>query len=446
MSYKRTEKNDFKSKLPRYLGLLIAVLMLIAVPMRIAHTLSAEPVISAFINGTHVGTVRSSDVLEKAYVRLYNNTQKISDSVELPVFNVSFDYTYTNDPVYLTEEDCYDFLWAQVADQFCEAFVLYVDEKQAGANVSREDLEAVLSGIEKQLIESISEEYSFAGISSRIRIEKQLCHISELKTASEIDHLLNPLFYECPETSAEDEVISVRTPSLTAATPTKRTATSEFALDYTLTGTETAEAEIPFETVYIDDYDSYVGTETVMSEGRVGSKIITYKLTFDDSGTQIAKEAVNEDIVTEPAARVILVGKQEVPKTAPTGNFIWPCHAPKGVSSYYGWRDLYGKADFHLGIDIPDKKGSLIWAADGGTVTFAAYTYSYGYNVIIEHSDGMSTLYAHLNSISVSKGDLVYQGQQIGTMGTTGVAYGSHLHFEVRINNKTVDPMPYLPK
>jgi len=448
MSHKHTDSQSKTSINPLVKGICIlsTAFIFTAAPLYIADTVSKDVAVSASVNGVEIGLVSSADVLTNAYSRVKKTALEIYDGASLPEFNITYDLEFTSSPEYLTEDDCYGYLWSQISDQFCEAYMLYVDNKQVGANQSEDEIKNVIASIEAQLIESLPDQYSSVTISSLIRIDKENCHKSELLSAEDINELLNPLLCQAiPTVSTEDE-ISHREPSLTVSSPTTRSAdgSSDLALDYTLVSSAVFIEEIPFETQYIDDPDNYIGTETVMCEGENGSKAITYELTYDDNGNLISKTKISEDVVTKPVTKVVLVGCTEEPITAPTGSFVWPCQAPKGVSSYYGWRDLYGKQDFHLGIDIPDKKGALIWAADGGKVKFAGYTYSYGYNVIIEHDDGLSTLYAHLNSISVSKGDLVYQGQPIGTMGTTGVAYGSHLHFEIRINNKTVDPMSYL--
>ena len=90
--------------------------------------------------------------------------------------------------------------------------------------------------------------------------------------------------------------------------------------------------------------------------------------------------------------------------------------------------------------------GAAIVAADGGTVIKAEYSGGYGNCIIIDHGGGMSTLYAHLNSMSVGVGSSVSQGQTIGGVGNSGTTYGAdgiHLHFEVRINGQTRNPAYY---
>jgi len=85
-----------------------------------------------------------------------------------------------------------------------------------------------------------------------------------------------------------------------------------------------------------------------------------------------------------------------------------------------------------------------VGAAAAGRVIFAGAYGGYGNAVIIDHSGGMSTLYAHLSSITVTYGEIVSAGQTIGLVGSTGLSTGPHLHFEVRIDGKPVDPVPYL--
>ncbi len=129
------------------------------------------------------------------------------------------------------------------------------------------------------------------------------------------------------------------------------------------------------------------------------------------------------------------------------GEFIWP--VPKNItriSSYFGWRILWGRSDYHLGIDIPAASGTDIYASNGGTVVTATWHYSYGYYVLIDHGGGYATLYAHNSRLLVKAGDKVEQGDVIAKMGTTGSSSGNHLHFEVRVNGKVQNPLNYVKR
>lgn len=130
------------------------------------------------------------------------------------------------------------------------------------------------------------------------------------------------------------------------------------------------------------------------------------------------------------------------PKTNSSG-FIRPSRGY--VTSHYGYRihPIRGTRRLHAGIDIGG--GGPIVAAQSGTVVRAQYHSGWGYYVKINHGNGLQTLYAHMQpNLRVSVGQHVSQGQQIGTMGTTGTSTGVHLHFEVYKNGRTVNPAPYL--
>ncbi len=119
--------------------------------------------------------------------------------------------------------------------------------------------------------------------------------------------------------------------------------------------------------------------------------------------------------------------------------FIWPFRGR--ITSPYGPR--WG--GFHTGVDIDCETGDRIVAAKGGRVIASEWGGGYGNMVIIDHGNGVSTLYAHNSRLYVSDGQRVSRGQRISACGETGHAYGDHLHFEVRINGEHTNPMRFLP-
>lgn len=123
-------------------------------------------------------------------------------------------------------------------------------------------------------------------------------------------------------------------------------------------------------------------------------------------------------------------------------NFIWPV---KGrISSPYGVRVLSGRKEFHSGIDIGAPTGTNIVAAESGMVSYAGYMRGFGNVIILSHNRGYSTVYGHNLVNKVKKGQYVKKGSIIGKVGRTGNATGSHLHFEVRLSGKPVNPLSYL--
>ena len=134
-----------------------------------------------------------------------------------------------------------------------------------------------------------------------------------------------------------------------------------------------------------------------------------------------------------------------------SSGFIRP--AAGRFTSKFGWRDIGSGPEFHQGVDIANSKGTTIVAAANGFVSYAGSMGGYGNVVIITHSiNGQThaTVYAHLNSISVSVGQQVSQGQKVGGMGNTGRSFGDHLHFEIHVGpwnggrTNAVNPASYI--
>ena len=168
----------------------------------------------------------------------------------------------------------------------------------------------------------------------------------------------------------------------------------------------------------------------------------------DEELTQQAIEELNKDM--EALEEEIEEAIRNSTGEYVGGSFTWPCPGYSRISSPFGYRThpITGEKDkLHKGVDLAAAKNTPILAANSGKVT-SAYNYengSYGKYVIIDHGGGYVTLYAHCNEVLVKKGDVVTKGQQIAKVGTTGSSTGNHLHFEIRIGDKVVDPMDYFP-
>lgn len=125
--------------------------------------------------------------------------------------------------------------------------------------------------------------------------------------------------------------------------------------------------------------------------------------------------------------------------TSITGDYLWPVYGT--ITSHYGWR--WGR--MHTGLDIGAPHGTTIVASRAGLVTRSGWYGGYGYTVVLDHGDGITTLYAHVSTLLVSYGQWVEAGQAIARVGSTGYSTGPHLHFEVRVNGGSVDPLDVLP-
>lgn len=216
------------------------------------------------------------------------------------------------------------------------------------------------------------------------------------------------------------------------------------------TKTEIREAEIDYDTIKINTDSLYVGDRKVVVKGVKGVDEVTELVTYID-GVKVSTKEVSRKTVKEPVDEKIQVGTKKNYYNSGGGNpyggtFAWPAIGATSVSSYYGYRSLNG---WHGGIDLVRPGGSMgctVVAAESGVVTFAGWYGSGGNTVIIDHGNGVSTLYAHMRngSLKVVSGQRVSRGQAIGNIGDTGYVTGPHLHFEVRVNGTKVNPAPYL--
>ena len=126
-------------------------------------------------------------------------------------------------------------------------------------------------------------------------------------------------------------------------------------------------------------------------------------------------------------------------------NLQWPVPSCTLITSRFGYRvaPTTGASTYHGGLDIGAGMGASIVAAGAGDVIYAGANGGYGNCVMIDHGNGVVTVYAHMSSIGVSYGQYVTAGQYVGAVGSTGVSTGPHCHFEIRINGAQTDPAAY---
>lgn len=226
---------------------------------------------------------------------------------------------------------------------------------------------------------------------------------------------------------------------------------AEEHLSVLMSGTIQYEAAVPFTTRRVEDASLYKGTERVRVNGENGINLITATATYLD-GEELSCVITASETIKEPVTQVVAYGTKNKPskkdyKGGPyaTGRFIWPVTCTRYVHQPYSMSGVR-----HRGIDIWKKNmtGEEIVAADGGRVVIAAERkgtsyWSYGKYVVIDHGGGYQTLYAHCSELLVQPGDIVKQGQRIALVGNTGRSTSPHLHFEVQVSGRAVNPLRY---
>ncbi|MDD5932572.1 MAG: M23 family metallopeptidase [Oscillospiraceae bacterium] len=200
---------------------------------------------------------------------------------------------------------------------------------------------------------------------------------------------------------------------------------------------------IPYAIEYTDTDTMWQGDEKVTSAGSYGAADVVANVTYVN-GEETERTILSSVTLREPVTQQCLRGTKERPTWYPTGSFRWPTSGK--ITSYFGGRKSPGGigSTNHKGIDIANSYGTAIYAADGGTVTYAGWMSGYGYLVRIDHGNGYVTYYGHNSKLLVSSGQHVYKGQQIARMGSTGNSTGNHCHFEIRVNGVAKNPLNYL--
>jgi murein DD-endopeptidase MepM/ murein hydrolase activator NlpD len=192
-----------------------------------------------------------------------------------------------------------------------------------------------------------------------------------------------------------------------------------------------------------------LATQKASAEDRAQSEnILVNRLKSDREALSAAEqqlaaesEKISKNIQQKLAANIAFPGTIFVPGS---GQFILPAEGP--MTSPFGWRvhPILGTSRFHNGVDFGAEHGSLIKAADNGVVIAAEWSGGYGNAVIVDHGNGITTLYGHTSQMYVTVGQAVQKGQPIAAVGSTGFSTGPHLHFEVRRQGEPIDPMPFL--
>lgn len=314
------------------------------------------------------------------------------------------------------------------------------------------------------LVDVVFSSGTFTDLVGRIGIVNQLVTANkEIVIVQENDKNL----LEKNEKKAEEEKLTIETLKSGIEINKSNLVAQKSELDDKITKVAAAYDMTALEkTVFVKEQQAVAAQTSMLSDEleEKRERIIEEEKTKQAAAQKAAEDSAGEIMSEEFEEESLVVNKQdssissnnsslagsenpssnEIPLEASNSDFIRPSNGY--TTSPFGYRihPITGERKLHGGIDFAG--GGQIVAAKSGTVLVAGYHSSWGYYVKIDHGNGFQTLYAHMKagSLLVSPGQLVSQGQQIGTMGTTGASTGVHLHFEVYDNNTRVDPAPYL--
>jgi len=214
---------------------------------------------------------------------------------------------------------------------------------------------------------------------------------------------------------------------------------------YETVSIETDFEEVPFETIEENTDTMFLGQRKTVEEGEPGEREVSRSVTRIN-GEYITSAEINSVIIKEPVPELVKVGTMMVLADA----YVGPSDGTGGggdgalgrpLNSWFLSRSVGAG---HSGADMIAPRGTPIFAAASGVVTFAGVYGGYGNIVMIDHGNGLTTAYAHCDTMNVSAGQGVSRGQQIATVGSTGRSSAYHLHFEVRVGGVAQEPMNWI--
>lgn len=352
------------------------------------------------------------------------------------------------------DEVC-DAILRNSGDSIAEAVGLYIDGEFVGAMQDADELNAVLNSIKEgqaeydeddpdqrvEFVQDVKVEeglFPIATVLDSDSVLKKLTHqtvVEKVYTVQSGD-VFSRIAFKHDMTSAELKALN---PHITNTNKLQigdklvvQRAQSFLQVKLVKTIRYTEVIDYKTQTVYRNDKDE--GYSKTTTYGKEGSRDVVAEIVYVD-GMETERVVVSTVVTKQPVTKVVEVGTRKV---AP---FYWPvpvCHRV-----YQGYHSGHKAWDISSG-GTP-VRGTPCLAADSGTVIYAqtGYNGGYGYLVKIRHSNGLVTLYAHLDAISVKEGQWVTRGQQIGKVGNTGASEGPHLHFEVIRNGVKVNPKTY---
>lgn len=273
-----------------------------------------------------------------------------------------------------------------------------------GVTVACSDKESLLSALEerKSRFNNVEGAYCESDFCSAVRVEDAYYVLSEVSDISEIASVID-------------------------------------SLDIKTTANISYEQPVAYKTTEREDADKQIGYRVVEQKGENGVNLVSSGVVYIN-GIKTEETTDSVKVIKEPVDEIVVVGtkKPTVSSVSLASGFRFPLPAGTWeLSCPYGRRG-------HKGVDLRAPVGTPITASASGKVVLASYNGSYGNCVIIDHGNGVSTLYAHASRLCTKEGDYVSAGEVIALVGSTGNSTGYHMHFEIHVGDKRINPQPYI--
>ncbi|KYO66161.1 peptidoglycan DD-metalloendopeptidase family protein [Thermovenabulum gondwanense] len=444
--------SGWKGKNPIFFITPLVIFLLVAV----ASLRSGAYIITC--NGQELGGVKDKAMLEKAKQKL---TEKYRGTYGSDII-VEGEFTFLplrkENVQFLNEEELASKI-EKSASLKAKAVAININGKDVAFAKNQEAARQILEDVKKYYVDMVPGELVKVESPDAIKLEEKAVELEKILGDTELKQLLingTPEFKEYKVAQGDTlwgiaKKNGVSLEKLVEANPHLKSADrlspgdkiyleeKKPLLNFTVVKKVTYQKAIPYNTVVEKDSSMWKWDQKVKTEGREGLKELASQVIYKN-GVKVDEQVLGEKIIREPVTKVVVRGTKSEVAFRGSGRFLWPITG--NITSPYGKRGR----DYHEGIDIGAPYGSPVAASNSGVVVFAGRNGAYGNFIIIDHGGGIQTYYAHLSKIMVSEGQRVEKGSVIGRVGSTGRSTGPHLHFEVRVNGATKNPITYLNK
>jgi len=402
--------------------------------------------LEVFVDGESVGYVNSQEQFERAVITVSEQAAEILNTPFALSPNTTYRYSLVSRGKVFNRHEVEDMLFSRIPELKMLDVLVVNGESIVGMSqrgIVSERLDGMLSELapEYDTVEFVGDvsvtrkmapaaiEVDIAGLEEALNIELTHAVTAFAEEGIDIEVFANDygmsadrlleLNSELEDLSGQELIISHETP----------------LLQIVATREEIYTEPVFFETTYIEDPNMYSTSSRVVTAGADGYNTVTANISYI-SGREYDRVIMDVENTLEPITQIIAKGTLAPP------TFIRPFWGR--MSSPYGMRRLFGRTAMHSGVDFAGPIGSPIVASSDGVVSFVGTKTGYGLCIDIQHPNGITTRYAHNSKNLVKVGQKVKQGELIARVGNTGRSTGPHVHFEVIVNGRQVNPFNYI--
>ncbi len=409
--------------------------------------------VTVMVDGKMLGYAQNKDDIATACAQIERSASEAMGAPYTLTADVSYHVTLLPQDRFMTS----DTLSAKITDEvqsLTTLSVVKIDNAIWGACATAEDIQAVLHRIEAQYTNGDSTAQT--RFLQEVSVSSMQAPISLLQTQQELYQKLTTTVvpeqtYVVGETDTLSSIarehnlatqtLLERNPSVVPESMAPGTkvvlAPSAPLLSVEVKKTVDYTEKIPFETIRQENAQLAENTQQTIQSGTPGQASVSAEIT-SINGVETDRTILSRTVLSDATDEIVDIGTK--PSGIGSGHLISPISG--GVITS-GYKMRWGR--MHKGIDYGASTGTTVHAADSGKVILSKYSNNgYGYYIILDHGNGMKTLYAHNSKLLVQVGDIVQQGQAIAYSGNTGTSTGPHCHFEVLIDNENVNPANYV--